>query len=55
MDMIVTAPLSMVFDSTGKPPQGEPNGRGIRVVEVSVNVNTVIAGDGKFVHNFDPL
>lgn len=36
MDMIVTAPLSMVFDSTGKSGQKEVNTRGIRVVTVEV-------------------
>ena len=37
--MIVTGPLSMVFDSSGKPPQNEVNSRGFRVVEVSVDVD----------------
>jgi serine/threonine-protein phosphatase CPPED1 len=34
MSMIVTAPLSMVFESSGKPKQSEENDRGIRVVNV---------------------
>ena len=34
MQMIITAPLSLVFESTGKPKQKECNGRGYRVVEV---------------------
>ena len=34
MDMIITAPLSMVFESNGKPKQCEPNERGFRVVNV---------------------
>jgi hypothetical protein len=40
MQMIITAPLSMVFESTGKPKKQkeiEPNGRGIRVVTVFNN------------------
>ena len=37
MHMIITAPLSIVFESTGKPKEQnelEPNGRGIRIVKV---------------------
>ena len=54
MDMIVTGPLSMVFDSTGKPPQSEANGLGFRIVKVSVNTDkkTRKLGDGKFTHKF---
>lgn len=49
MDMIITAPLSMVFESTGKPKDQlelEPNGRGIRVVDVH---------KGGFHHGFELL
>ena len=49
MDMIITAPLSMVFESSGKSkklPQTEINDRGIRVVRVS---------GGKFTHQFQPF
>jgi len=49
MDMIITAPLSMVFESTGKPDQKETNGRGIRVVNVNGN------GSGGFSHYFKLL
>jgi len=57
MDMIITGPLSMVFDSSGKPFQLEPNGRGIRVVEVSVDLdkkNRTI-GSGSFTHHFEAI
>ena len=37
MDMIITAPLSIVLESSGKPKQEEVNGRGIRIVEVHLN------------------
>lgn len=57
MDMIVTGPLSMVFDSSGKPPQNEVNSRGFRVVEVSVDVDKKqrSLGDGSFRHTFLPI
>lgn len=47
MDMIITAPLSMVFESSGKPNEQnelEPNGRGVRIVQVF---------KGGFTHNFE--
>ncbi len=55
MDMIVTGPLSMVFDSAGKPVQQEINGRGIRVVEVSVETDPQkrATGNGRFMHRFE--
>jgi len=46
MDMIITAPLSITFESTGKPAQREANGRGVRVVNVSEN---------NFTHHFELL
>jgi hypothetical protein len=49
MQMIVTAPLSIVFESTGKPKEQnelEENGRGIRIVTVFHN---------HFTHRFDLL
>ena len=55
MDMIVTGPLSMVLDSSGKPPQSEKNGRGLRIVKVTTNrVDGKIPrlGDGSFTHEF---
>mmetsp|Transcript_26437 Transcript_26437/g.54758 ORF Transcript_26437/g.54758 Transcript_26437/m.54758 type:complete len:593 (+) Transcript_26437:19-1797(+) len=36
MDNIITAPLSVVFESSGKPQQHEENGRGIRIVNVEL-------------------
>ncbi len=36
MENIITAPLSVVFESSGKPPQYEHNGRGIRIVNVNL-------------------
>ncbi len=56
MDMIVTGPLSMVFDSKGKPIQDEPHGRGIRVVDVSVDMDAEKRATGKngsFKHRFE--
>ena len=51
MEMIITAPMSMVFESTGKPKDyDEPNGRGIRIVEVEVDPN---GGPGRFHHRFE--
>lgn len=35
MDMIITAPLSVVFESSGKPKKCEPNERGFRLVNFS--------------------
>ncbi len=62
MDMIVTGPLSMVFDSAGKPAQPEGNGRGIRIVEVNVNANNMkpdspaaSTRSGSFTHRFESL
>lgn len=55
MDMIVTGPLSMVFDSNGKPKQPEINGRGFRVVEVTVNTENRTLGNGHFVHHFESI
>lgn len=55
MDMIVTGPLSMVFNSKGKPNQPEANGRGFRVVEVSVNTDNRTLGNGHFVHHFESI
>jgi hypothetical protein len=65
MDMIVTGPLSMVFDSSGKSDQPERNekGRGIRVVEVEASVpvdgmdskRRTGAGGGSFTHHFECL
>jgi len=56
MDMIITAPLSILLESdgntefrAGKPP--EKNGRGIRIVEVKVDKK----GKGRFTHRFDLL
>jgi len=46
MDMIITAPLSITFESTGKPKQNEDNGRGVRVVNVSRSA---------FTHHFEAL
>lgn len=51
MDMIITGPLSMVFESNGKPRQSEPNGRGIRVIQCTVPSE----GKGSFQHSFVPL
>lgn len=48
MDMIVTAPLSMVFESTGKPSSSEKNARGVRVVQVDTTTDS-------FVHHFETL
>ena len=58
MDMIITGPLSMVFESTGKQSQQEEFGRGIRVVEVKVNPEKNRrrqCGDGSFTHGFKPI
>jgi len=46
MDMIITAPLSIVFESSPKPKQIEENGRGARVVTVDKK---------KFTHRFECL
>lgn len=43
MDHIITAPLSVVFESSGKPKQSEANGRGIRVVDV--NLHSMSSGE----------
>lgn len=52
MDMIITGPLSMVFESTGKPSDSnEPNGRGVRVVRCTIPSS----GRGSFNHQFEPL
>jgi len=52
MDMIITGPLSMVFESTGKPTSlSEPNVRGVRVVRCSVPPS----GRASFTHKFKPL
>lgn len=55
MDMIITGPLSMVFDSSGKPCQPEGNGRGVRVIEVSVDTKNRGLGNGKFTHHFESI
>lgn len=57
MDMIITGPLSMVFNSSGKPEQPEGNSRGFRVVEVSVDTRKEhrSLGNGKFVHHFESI
>lgn len=55
MDMIITGPLSMVFDSNGKPNQTEGNGRGVRVIEVSVDTKNQAVGAGKFTHHFESI
>lgn len=52
MDMIVTGPLSMVFESTGKPTQSEQDSRGVRVVEVNVDEKN---RRGSFTHHFESL
>ena len=44
--MIITAPLSVVFEATGKPKQSEEDSIGIRVVEV---------GKKSFTHRFVAL
>jgi len=46
MDMIITGPLSLVFDSDNKPESYEENVRGIRIVEVT---------KGHFSHRFETL
>lgn len=56
MDMIITAPLSMVLESTGKPrpkngDKEEKNARGVRIVDVEVERN----GRGRFSHRFKTL
>lgn len=61
MDMIVTAPLSIVFESNGKPKQTEDNAMGIRLVEVVPFRDTDernqrrSLGCGKFTHQFIKL
>lgn len=58
MDMIITAPLSMVFESTGKEVKQEENGRGIRIVNVEVNPEKNRrrqCGDGSFTHTFERI
>jgi serine/threonine-protein phosphatase CPPED1 len=54
MDMIITSSLSMVFESTGKPPgSDEPSCvRGIRVVDVMVHDDSQ---RGTYTHRFEPL
>ena len=46
MDMIITAPLSVLFESSGKPKQNEENKMGVRVVNVTKD---------SFTHTFVPL
>ena len=46
MDMIITAPLTIVFEASGKPKQEEENCMGVRVVKVE---------EKSFTHEFVPL
>mmetsp|Transcript_1684 Transcript_1684/g.2222 ORF Transcript_1684/g.2222 Transcript_1684/m.2222 type:complete len:419 (-) Transcript_1684:136-1392(-) len=67
MDMIITGPLSMVFDSNSKPENSEENGRGFRVVEVFADCATSVEefsqegmktrklGCGRFKHQFQSI
>ena len=58
MDLIITAPLSMVFETTGKQGQEEESGMGIRVVEVKVNPEKNRGrqcGEGSFTHRFESI
>jgi hypothetical protein len=62
MDMIITAPLSIVFESSGKPRQTEQNDRGIRIVEVqpfcgdaSNQKSRRELGCGSFTHHFEMI
>lgn len=58
MDLIITAPLSMVFETTGKQSQDEESGMGIRVVEVKVNPEKNRrrqCGEGSFTHRFESI
>ena len=52
MEHVVTAPLSMVFESSGVPPDQrrggwEGSGRGIRIVEVDVDITAAYMNNGR--------
>jgi Calcineurin-like phosphoesterase len=51
MPMIITSSLSMILDSTGKPPDSEPSTQGIRLVRVSGGADAVTP----FQHEFIPV
>jgi hypothetical protein len=60
MSMIITAPLSMVFESSGKPVQREENGMGIRIVNVFPHSKDNQEeerqlGCGRFTHHFERI
>lgn len=55
MDMIVTGPISMIFESTANKDSAE-KGRGIRIVDVFLNQSDKLrtkVGEGFFTHRFE--